>query len=202
MQPDAAPAVEAPSPIQLPLEQPEKQQPAPQQTQPLQDKDQQTKPVQNSEPQQPSADKPSDQQPRPAAMSAKAAVAPNAPDAQPGEKSQQETWAASVVGSLVYRPGRPLAAKGLQVFTVSPRWGVTTMLTCAPKNTVMRVTFARSGKVVKAEFLDTGTGYADVDGPLLDSVYRWTAQGELLKKVPASDPHAGLAFDIKFLLQR
>jgi hypothetical protein len=79
---------------------------------------------------------------------------------------------------------------------------VTTLLTSSPKNTVVRIRFARSGKVTKAAFVDGGTGYADVDGPLLDAVYRWIAQGEVLKIIPTGDPQAGLNFDIKFIMQQ
>ena len=56
-------------------------------------------------------------------------------------------------------------------------------------------------------FIDNGTGYPDVDGPLLDAVYRWTASGEVLKKIPPGNPkdprdaQKGLNFDIKFILQ-
>ena len=183
--------------------QPEEQQPKPLQTQ-----DQQLKPVQEASQTTPSkpTDKPQDTPKKQGAAGAAsqggAVRKANSPDARPGEKAEEESAAASVVESLVYRPGRPLAGKGLQVRTVNPRWGVTTMIVSSPKDTVIRITFGRTGKVLKATFVDSGTGYADVDGPLLDAVYRWTAKGDVLEKIPPGDPQAGLNFDIKFLMTR
>jgi hypothetical protein len=217
------PAPEGPSPVevgpqqldpqQLLAQQPEPLQEKDQQLKPVQPLDQQPKPVQDAQPQpkqDPSPPAPPQPQPQGAAglaiKNAPGAKA-NSPDAQPGTKAEEESAAASVVESLTYHPGQPLAGKGLQVRTVNPRWGVTTMLTSSPKNTVIRVTFGRTGRVLKAAFTDTGTGYPDVDGPLLDAVYRWTATGEVLKKIPPSDPkdprapQQGLNFDIKLILE-
>jgi hypothetical protein len=198
-------------------------QPLPEQPKPLQEKDQQLKPVQPrdvqthpviEEPKEPMPaqeprDAPKEQPkdkttPQQAASGQAAQGAPgvraNSPDAQPGQKAEEESAAASVTESLVYRPGQPLAGKGLKVNTVTPRYGVTTQLTTSPKNTVIRITFGRNGKVIRAVFMDSGTGFEDVDGPLLDAVYRWTAKGEVLEKIPADKPQAGLNFDIKFLM--
>ncbi len=198
-------------------------QPLPEQPKPQQEKDQQLKPMQPTDeqthlvledPKEPvpakeakeaPKEEPKDKTTPQKAASGQAAqgapgVRANSPDAQPGQKAEEESAAASVTESLVYKPGQPLAGKGLKVNTVSPRWGVTTMLTSSPKNTVIRITFGRNGKVLKAVFVDSGTGFEDVDGPLLDAVYRWTAKGEVLEKIPADKPQAGLNFDIKFLM--
>ena len=36
----------------------------------------------------------------------------------------------------------------------------------------------------------------------IDREDRWVAEGEVLKKIAAGDPQAGLNFDIRFILQR
>ncbi|MCX5690087.1 MAG: hypothetical protein NTV94_09965, partial [Planctomycetota bacterium] len=65
----------------------------------------------------------------------------------------------------------------------------TTRIMSSPRNPVVRVTFGRSGKVIKADFIDgQTTGWPDVDGPLKDALYRWTASGEELKKLPPPPP--------------
>jgi hypothetical protein len=197
------------SPVEVGPTQPDKTQPKAQQPEPQQEQPQQLAPAQpqpqqfvGPQPAPASADKPDKPNaPRPPATKP-ATPKSNSPDAQPGQKADDESAASSVTESLVYRPGHPLAGKGLQVRTVNPRWGVTTMLTSSPRNTVVRIRFGRSGKVLKAAFLDGGTGYIDIDGPLLDAVYRWIAQGEVLKKIPTGDPQAGLNFDIKFIMQQ
>src|SRR5262249_20369918 len=158
------PVPAGPSPVEVGPHQPDPVQPLAQQPDPQQEKEQQTKPLQPLEQQpQPAQDaqnQPKQDQPAPAPMLPQPQAAPgaapkdapgataNSPDAQPGTKAEEESAAASVVESLTYRPGQPLAGKGLQVRTVNPRWGVTTMLTSSPKNTVIRITFGRSGRVV------------------------------------------------------
>ena len=97
------------------------------------------------------------------------------------------------------RPGRVMAGEGIQVKTVRPRWSTTTRLTVTPRNPVMEIVFTREGKVSKARFLKgKTTGYKEVDGPLLDSVYRWTATGKKLEE--ATGPDGSVSFVIKMIL--
>jgi hypothetical protein len=126
----------------------------------------------------------------------------DAPDAERGKKAEEESPAAAIVGSLVYKPGEPLAGKGLRVFTVRPRYGYATLATASPRNTVVLVTFGRDGRVLRAAFKDKGTGYEEVDKPLIEAVYRWTARGEALGKIPADQPRAGVTFEVRFLMER
>ena len=42
--------------------------------------------------------------------------------------------------------------------------------------------FDRTGKVVQATLL-ASTGHENVDGPIVDSLYRWRARGELLERL-------------------
>lgn len=120
---------------------------------------------------------------------------------RPGEKSDRESTAASVNETVEVVPGRPAAAKGLEIKTIRPRWTETTKLVAVPRNPVVRVTFARSGRVSNAEFTaGQNTGWRDVDEPLLDAIYRWTAKGEALRKLPAAKD-AGLTVEFRIVLR-
>jgi hypothetical protein len=121
-------------------------------------------------------------------------------DPDPGKKADEESAAAAIVGSLVYKPGEPLAGKGLRVSTVRPKYAFSTMAVANPRDVIINVTFGKDGRVIRAVFKDgRGTGFEDVDKPLVEAVYRWTAKGEALNKIPAGKPHMGVTFEIKFL---
>lgn len=121
---------------------------------------------------------------------------------QPAELSEAESDASSLKEALVVAPGKVLAAKGMQVTTVRPRWSITTLATTLPKNPTLRVTFGRTGKVVRADFLaGQTTGSENVDGPLLNAVYRWTAKGGDLAKIPPDQPGAGVTIIVRLLLR-
>lgn len=119
----------------------------------------------------------------------------------PGVTSDAESTAVSTSQTLDFKPGMPLTGKGIRIRTVVPRFSTTTQLTTMPRNPVLVIRFNRAGRVVKAEFeKNEGTGYRDVDEPLLDAVYRWTAVGEQLSKLPA-DGKETIAFRIRYLLR-
>lgn len=76
-------------------------------------------------------------------------------------------------------PGSVIVADGIEIHTAQPRFALTTMLTAVPRNTRVRVVFNASGEVIEAQLL-ASTGYLDVDGPILQSLYRWRASGPRL----------------------
>lgn len=118
----------------------------------------------------------------------------------PGVTSEAESIAVSTQPMLEFKPGTPLTGKGIRIRTVVPRFSTTTQLTALPRNPVVIIRFNRAGRVVKAEFENKqGTGYRDVDEPLLDAVYRWTAVGEQLSRIPAGTNET-LTFRIRYLL--
>jgi hypothetical protein len=133
---------------------------------------------------------------------------PPASDARgkaPGLLSDAESVAAALREAIDVKPGKVLAAKGLRIQTVRPEWAVTTRLMARPKNPVVKVTFGRSGRVIKADFVDgQGTGWTDVDGPLKDALYRWTAKGATLDEIPASpgpgDESRGVSLTFRVIL--
>lgn len=102
-------------------------------------------------------------------------------------------------------PGRVLAAQGLEIQTRRPRWSRLTLLTRRPANPIVQITFGRDGRVRRAGFLSDGevifgTGFDDVDEPLLSAIFLWTARGQPLERLPADDPEAGLTIEVRVIL--
>lgn len=152
--------------------------------------------------------------PPPIAPAANTPALPTAPQAPPataqpggdpgqvGLASDAESDASSIKEAIEYRLGKPLAGKGLKIRTLRPNWSVTTRLTASPRNPVVRVVFGRDGRVLEAKFVaGQETGYPDVDAPILHAVYRWTASGEALTKLPATDPRAGVTMTFRMILR-
>jgi hypothetical protein len=89
--------------------------------------------------------------------------------------------------------GKVLAGRGIEVRTSRPRWSLTTLASARPNPAVVKVVFARSGRVARAEIVGPGTGYTDVDGPLLDAIReRWVARGKRFEALRWDDPSAGV----------
>ena len=117
-----------------------------------------------------------------------------------GEIEPEESDASALKASLAVEPGKTLARDGIQVRTVRPKWSITTKITAIPRNPLIDVTFDRTGKVSKAAFVaGRNTGYREVDGPLLDSIYRWRASGEKFEKSVTESGTLSLRF--KMLLK-
>ena len=133
------------------------------------------------------AAKPQDQeespQPQPRERAEPTVPRPPAADTQPRPtaaiRDDREAPPVSREESLAVRPGSVLARQGLKVNTARPRWTVQSQLTL-PDNPQVEVTFNRSGEVIGAKIVKS-TGYANVDGPLMTSLIRWTAEGERLE---------------------
>ncbi len=120
----------------------------------------------------------------------------------PGEKTDAESAPSSIDNTFEYKPGRPLAGKGIRVRPVAARFSHTTQLTALPKNPRLIIKFNRVGRVVSVEFENKeGTGYPDVDAPLRDSIFRWTASGKALQDLPTYDPQATVTMKIEYILR-
>jgi hypothetical protein len=103
---------------------------------------------------------------------------------QPGDAADRESDAFSVitVPPELWRNGRPLAMRGLEIQTRRPVLPLLTQLTTRPQHPVAELRFNREGRVVRATLLSS-TGYETVDGPILDSLFRWRARGEVLLRL-------------------
>ncbi|MDX2118899.1 MAG: hypothetical protein SFY96_12020 [Planctomycetota bacterium] len=148
------------------------------------------------------ADAPSSPATQPASPTTPAAGMQGSAKATPGNKSDRESDAASKKGPLEVRPGKPAAGQGLEIQTVRPQWSITTRLTAVPRNPMVRIVFGPDGKVKTAGFL-TGqdTGSPDIDGPLLDAIYRWTAKGKAIDELPKNNPKAGVPLVMRIVLR-
>ena len=93
------------------------------------------------------------------------------------------------------RPGRVVVGKGIEIKTVAPRFGIASRLSAVPDNPRVLVVFNRKGRVIEARLIRS-SGHAGVDGPILSSLYRWRATGDLLK-----DLDDELKFEVKLLLR-
>lgn len=144
----------------------------------------QNPPAEFSQPAPDPSDASADEQASPSAGEQGQAGAPVAGD-RPGIQSDRESDAAAVVVVPSNKLGKPLAAKGLNITTVRPRWSTTTLLTTAPKSPLVQIEFRRDGAVVDAKFVGKqSTGYLEVDDPLLDAIHKWRAKGKQLDQLP------------------
>jgi len=108
---------------------------------------------------------------------------------EPSNPSDREAQAFSREQAPVVRPGRPLAAQGLEIKTVRPRFSHYTRLTASPSDPLVLIRFDREGRVQQAVFLER-TGRSDVDAPLLDAIYQWRASGERIEALPEKEAGA------------
>jgi hypothetical protein len=105
------------------------------------------------------------------------------------------------------RLGRPLQASGeIQMITVRPTWSLQVRNAYNPRrNPFVEIRFGADGRVKLARFVampdgSAGSGYEEVDQPLLNAVYRWTAKGKAIEALDPRDPAAHHAMVIRFLL--
>jgi hypothetical protein len=122
-----------------------------------------------------------------------------------GIKSDREAIAVAVKNAPTVRPGKVLAAEGLEILTRQPRFAITTQLLRKPRNPTVSVTFGRDGLVQRAVFVSDGrgtynTGSNEIDQPLLNAIYSWTARGEALEELSGEDPEAGITIMFTILL--
>lgn len=153
-----------------------------------------------------STDLPTSQQPEPhPPQSAQPAASAQPPGpagnrADPGELANDESEAGSIRKPLQVKWGKVLAGRGIEVKTSKPRWSLTTLMSAKPRDTRLRVTFAPTGRVAKAEVLDGGSGYPDVDGPLVDAVInRWSASGARFDEAKSESPAGEVVLYFKVL---
>ncbi len=134
---------------------------------------------------------------------AQAAPAPGnpgagAPSQDTGAPSETESDATSIIDAppSKWRNGKPLAAKGLEIITKKPELPILTRLTTSPANPICEILFGKDGKPVTCRIL-VSSGSEDVDGPVLDALYRWRAKGSQLDKL---GPGKTARFRVRFIL--
>jgi hypothetical protein len=99
-------------------------------------------------------------------------------------KTDRDSAPVSLTGdsTLKVQPGRVITGKGIEIKTFHPEFSIVAMISSVPSNPTCRVVFAKDGSVDSAEILRS-SGYPNIDGPILSSLYRWEATGEELKKL-------------------
>ena len=122
---------------------------------------------------------------------------PKEQGADPGNEADKEALATSIKQALKWKPGKPLAAEGLEIRTVAPKFGKYTSLT-RRLDPVIRVWFNKSGSVHKCEILQSSEN-GDVDRNCLDALYQWRARGAVLDEMKVSGVPATISVDVRIV---
>lgn len=120
--------------------------------------------------------------------------------AKAAEQSEKESEATALEETIELRPGRPAASQGLEIFTRRPNFTGLTLVTANPRNPLVRVVFGSGGDVVNVDVLES-SGARDIDEPVVNAVFLWTAKGPALKRIRSDSPTAGLSVKIRILLR-
>ena len=205
-QPEAKPA----DPAQQPPPEPSPPQP-PQPQQPALPAPQQPPQPQSTPPQPPASAPPTQAAPGQQQPSTSPTTGPSPdPSARPGAKpgpkadgelSDRESDATSMKASPQrdWKPGRPLAQKGLKLLTVRPEIDELTTISGGGRNPLVRIEFDNTGKVRNVVFLET-TGSRMWDEPIEDSLYRWRADVQSSPKLRALPAGKTFKFEIRLLI--
>ena len=96
-------------------------------------------------------------------------------------RSDRESSASTLqIDRSKIRPGRVITSDGIEIQTVQPRFSVVTRVSTLPNNPVARLVFDhRDGSVIDVKLVRS-SGYPNVDGPVLASLYKWRAVGKRL----------------------
>lgn len=107
-------------------------------------------------------------------------AAPRTPN--PGNESDKESDPTSVIDvpPAMWRSGRPLVGKGLEITPRKPEFTTVTLLTASPRNPVSKISFRRDGRVERARLLG-GSGDERIDEALLNALYGWRASGKQIE---------------------
>lgn len=117
-------------------------------------------------------------------------------------QSESESVATALEDPIVVQPGAVAVGEGIELRTRRARWTTLTRATAMPRNPLVEIQFGADGKVVRASFVPGhSSGYPDVDGPLLDAVYLWTASGERIEALKRSGRGATLTIKVRVLLR-
>lgn len=134
-------------------------------------------------------DTPGIPQPTPTQPQSPPEIPPTVASQEEGDKStsaprsDREVDPTNLISARSVRPGQVLVGPGLEVKTFRPNWSAAARFTI-PRNPEVVITFDPDGTVLQADLL-TSTGFENVDGPLLSSLYRWKATGKRLEQFTA-----------------
>lgn len=96
---------------------------------------------------------------------------------------------ATTIETIDARPGQVVAARGLEIVTIRPKFQTITRFTAWPHNPEVSIEFGVGGKVTSARFQPgRSTGHSEVDQALLDAIYQWRARGPRIDSLTGSRP--------------
>ncbi len=107
---------------------------------------------------------------------------PGSPKSDPGDPSDRESPATSTITLDELKRGKPLARGGLELRPQKPVFTTLTLLTAAPRNPTVRITFGKNGVPTQAVIV-ADSGDQRVDHAIESSLYRWRATGAALDEL-------------------
>ena len=133
------------------------------------------------------------------AESSQAVTTQGSPDSQArptgAPRSDRESPPVTIIpGITELRPGQVLVADGIEIKTVLPRPSNIARRSTLPRNPEATLTFNNKGEVINVE-LTKSTGADNWDSPVITSLLKWTATGELIENMQGE-----LRFKVKLLL--
>ncbi len=105
---------------------------------------------------------------------------PTAPTSGNASEMESDPTSTLDVSLADIKLGKPIAGHGLQIKPRRPSFTTLTMFTAAPRNPLVEIRFPRNGRPVRAQILES-SGDSRVDEAILNSLYRWRAQGKQLE---------------------
>lgn len=119
---------------------------------------------------------------------------------EPGIESDKDSDASSTTVTAEYRNGKVIAGEGLDIKTVRPTFSKYTRVTAIPTNPIVEIQFDRTGKV-RDVVMKQSSGYRDVDEPVKNAVWAWTAKGKVLEELASRRSDGVVKVEITILLR-
>jgi hypothetical protein len=105
-----------------------------------------------------------------------------------GSLSDLESPASAKIETLPadWKNGKLISARGVQLKTRRPLFDMLTQITTRGRPPIVSIWFNLEGTAVRAS-IDSSSGSADIDGPILDSLYRWRATGRQINELKGNE---------------
>ncbi len=118
---------------------------------------------------------------------------------EPGLQSDRESDAFSTaVGE--YRAGKVVAGKGIEIRPTRPKFGLLARTLALPAPPRVEVVFGRNGAVKRARIVRSSGYSTEIDEPIINAVYEWTASGKALAELPPN-PSAEMRLNLTVYLR-
>lgn len=115
--------------------------------------------------------------PNPSTKPAPQPADPKRPRPTVAPRADREAPPVARIDSLTVTPGEVVTHQGVVIKTITAQFSPVARYTSVPRNPVIRLVFDKEGNVVEAKFI-LSSGYANIDGPIISSLYKWKATGK------------------------